>query len=467
MRRMVWISLALVGVGLLAAGWYAYDKGFTRKWRSIVTEELRKRGFEVSLRRMTLEPWRGIVAKDVQIYDARDRKRTLAVVDEVRLVINFADFFQGKPFLEALDLRDAQLTLPLDPKNPREAHVEINALSGRLLLPPHQLYLSRLDAVLYGIHVSVTGRLIRPEALKARPPGDEHGTPMALLARVIAELKTMEFEAQPPQLDVRFSGDLAEPEKIFVEATLWGEKVRQKEYRLENIYVAATFRNGVLALRQLIVSDARGVLRASGSYQPATNDASFRLESKLDAQGFAKAFGVTPLLDEFVFYGTPALELTVTTNSDTPPGFRVLGHFDLGKFAYKSVVFEKWTADFSWDGARWSARDVRLVHRAGEISGDVMQLPGELRSRLKNTIKPKILAPLLSGKVAEWFSRFEFIEAAPIESDKPQASTLLESHAVAERSAPSLRETPPRPRAAPRQEFVHGALRTSKPRRIP
>ncbi len=466
MRRLVWISLALVGVGLLASGWYAYDKGFTRKWRSIVTEELRKRGFEVSLRRMTLEPWRGIVGKDVQIYDARDRKRTLAVVDEVRLVINFADFFQGKPFLEALDLREAQLTLPLDPKNPREAHVEIKALSGRLLLPPHQLYLSRLDADLYGIHVSATGRLIRPEALKTRPPGGENGAAVALLGRVIDELKTMEFEAQPPQLDVRFSGDLTEPEKIFVEATFWGEKIRQKEYRLENVYLAATFRDGVMALRQLIVSDARGVLRATGSYQPATNEMSLRVESKLDAQGFAKAFQLAPILDEFIFYGTPAFELTLTTNPETS-GFRLLGHFELGKFAYKSVVFEKWAADFSWDGARWSARDVRLVHRTGEISGDVMQLPGELRSRLKNTIKPKILAPLLSGKVAEWFSRFEFIETAPVEKETPQAGTPLESGSIANRSSPPPEAARLRSHPTPRQEFVHGALRTSKSRRAP
>jgi hypothetical protein len=115
-RRFARILVALIVAGLLAAGWYAYDKGFTKKWRATVTSELRKRGFEVSLRRMTLEPWRGLVAKEVKLYDARDRKRILGVVDEVRLVINFADFFQGKPFLEALDLRDAHLALPLDPK---------------------------------------------------------------------------------------------------------------------------------------------------------------------------------------------------------------------------------------------------------------------------------------------------------------------------------------------------------------
>src|SRR5215212_10183445 len=97
MRRILRLGFALFGATVLVAGWYAYDKGFTKKWRSYVTSEARKRGFEITLRRMTLEPWRGIVAKEVKLYDARDRKRLVAVVDEVRLVINYANVFQGKP----------------------------------------------------------------------------------------------------------------------------------------------------------------------------------------------------------------------------------------------------------------------------------------------------------------------------------------------------------------------------------
>lgn len=434
MRRFAWIFVAIVVAGLLAAAWYAYDKGFTRKWRAAVTSELRKRGFEVSLRRMTLEPWRGIVAKEVILYDTRDRKRILGVVDEVRLVINFADFFQGKPFLEALDLRDAHLALPLDPKNPRGARVEISKLSGRLLLPPRQLYLSWLEADLYGVHLTATGRLIRPDALKTRAANEAGAMPLAIIERIISELKVTQFEGDPPQLDLRFSGDLAEPEKLFVEAVLRGEKVRRQEYRFENIYVAVTVRDGVVAIRQLIASDALGVLHASGSYHPSTQEASVRVESGLDAQALAKAFHLAPYLAEFVFYTPPALDLTVQANFAVDPAIHLLGHLQLGKFAYKSVVFEKLAGDFSWDGTRWSARDLRLTHRTGEIAGDVLQLPGELRSRLRNTINPKVLAPLLSGKVKEWFSRFEFIEPAPVDTGARNPAPALESGRIMEPS---------------------------------
>src|SRR5687767_11548145 len=102
MRRFVWILALLLLGGVLAATWYAYDKGFTKKWRGFVMDEFRKRGAEISMRRLTLEPWRGIVAKEVKVYDARDRRRVLAVIDEMRLVVNYANLAQGKAFLDAL-----------------------------------------------------------------------------------------------------------------------------------------------------------------------------------------------------------------------------------------------------------------------------------------------------------------------------------------------------------------------------
>ena len=86
LRRILLSIFTLLAAGLLVAGWYAYNKGFTRKWRELVTDEFRKRDVELSMRRLTLEPFRGIVAKEVKVYETRGRKRTVAVVDEVVLV---------------------------------------------------------------------------------------------------------------------------------------------------------------------------------------------------------------------------------------------------------------------------------------------------------------------------------------------------------------------------------------------
>jgi len=163
MRRFVHAIFTLLVAVLLGSGWYVYHKGFTRKWRSFVSEEFRKRGIELTLRKLTLDPLRGVVAEEVKVFDGHDRKRTLAVIDDMRLVINWANLIRGKTFLDALDLRDARLSLPLDPKDFRGPKIDITRLSGRLMLPPEQIYLRNLEAELYGIRVTSSGRLVNPQ----------------------------------------------------------------------------------------------------------------------------------------------------------------------------------------------------------------------------------------------------------------------------------------------------------------
>ena len=75
MRRVLLTLLALFLAVLGTGIWYAAEKGFTSKWRRYVTEEFRKRGVEVTLKKLMLDPWRGLVAKEVRVFDARDRRR--------------------------------------------------------------------------------------------------------------------------------------------------------------------------------------------------------------------------------------------------------------------------------------------------------------------------------------------------------------------------------------------------------
>ena len=123
MRRFFYWLLRLVLLAALVlviwAGWYVYRKGFTKKWRQFVSAEFRKRGVEISFSRLTLDPVHGLVARDVVIVDTKDHKK-LAVINRIALDINFNNFLRGKPFLKGLDLRDARLSLPLDPSDPVE-----------------------------------------------------------------------------------------------------------------------------------------------------------------------------------------------------------------------------------------------------------------------------------------------------------------------------------------------------------
>src|SRR4051794_22688833 len=78
MRRVLLTLFVLFLAATLGGLWYASKKGFTSKWRGYVKEEFHKRGVEVTLRRLTLDPLRGLVAKEVRVFDARGKNRVLA-----------------------------------------------------------------------------------------------------------------------------------------------------------------------------------------------------------------------------------------------------------------------------------------------------------------------------------------------------------------------------------------------------
>ncbi|RYD82885.1 MAG: hypothetical protein EOP84_08775, partial [Verrucomicrobiaceae bacterium] len=278
MRRVLIAVFVLLLGGLTATAWYAYDKGFTKKWRGFITGEFRKHGFEVSLRRLTLDPFRGLVAKDVKIFDTKNRRRTLAVVDEVLIGINYANAFQGETFLDTLDLRDANLSLPVDPTNPRGSRVEISKLNARLFLPPQQIYLARAEAEVAGMRVYAAGRVINPQEFRhSRGEKGKESPALKWLELLIDELDELVYEGERPLVAVQFSGDLARPEKLWVDVRVQGGKIRRRDYRLETVDLAATLREGRIELQRCDLRDRYGLLQAYANYLPSTQAAEFRM----------------------------------------------------------------------------------------------------------------------------------------------------------------------------------------------
>src|SRR6266481_4377598 len=238
-RRLA-ISILRVAVVLLIAaaiggGWYMARKGFGRQWRSRIVEELHRRGVEASIGHLTLDPFRGLVARDVRIFSYKDRTETLAFISQIALDINYAAFFHHQPFLNALDIRNAEVTLPL--KAPGGKTVERPQLRGfhaHVYFPPEQIHISQAEGFFCGIRISATGQLIKREDYQPSPPlsDEEREKRWALLRRIVGELQKFNFPSGPPSLQVKFSGDLANLEDARAEATLQGPLLQRKNYEM-------------------------------------------------------------------------------------------------------------------------------------------------------------------------------------------------------------------------------------------
>src|SRR5213593_4152828 len=223
-RKRTWwrrIALGVMRLAVLAAicgvvggGYYLARRGFGREWRYRVVEELHKRGVEADIGRLTLDPFRGLVAQNVRIFDYKNRENTLAVISEISLDINYAALIHHEPFLNALDVRNAQITLPLRAANGKTDKAQLNNLRAHVYFPPEQIYVSQAEGIFCGIRISATGQLIKRENYKPSPPipEEEWRRRVAMVQWLVNELQKFNFPAAPPSLQVKFTGDVAEIE---------------------------------------------------------------------------------------------------------------------------------------------------------------------------------------------------------------------------------------------------------------
>src|SRR6202046_3031797 len=114
-----WLTLLSLILLLSWVAYYYHHQGFGRHWRALLAKEFHAFGLEIRVRRLTLDPFRGLVAKDLVIYDNERRQTILAQISDLSLDINYANLLQQEPALNAVDLHDAKISIPIDPGAPK------------------------------------------------------------------------------------------------------------------------------------------------------------------------------------------------------------------------------------------------------------------------------------------------------------------------------------------------------------
>jgi hypothetical protein len=408
---VTFVRLVILGVilGIGGGSYYLAKRGFGRQWRYRVVEELHKRGVEASIGRLTLDPFRGLVAKNVRIFDYKNRENTLARISEVSLDINYAALIHHEPFLNALDVRDAQIILPFKTADEKGDRAVLTNLRAHVYFPPEQIYVSQAEGLFCGIRISATGQLIKRENYQPSPAlsAEEWQRRLAMAQRVVNELQKFRFPGTPPSLQIKFSGDVAEIEKARVEATLHGDRLQRGAYEIRNLSAVAEWNNQQLTVAHCEWSDGMGSFAGRASWNVEGSSASFQARSSLDLKASLDAFGLGEPLASIEFQAPPAIEVSGSVNFGSDR-FRpdIIGHIAFGRFTYKKVPFSDLTADFSWDGERTLVRDLRLRHQTGQVRADLFDAPADFRLNVESTITPEavrgIAPPELSEFLREW-----------------------------------------------------------------
>ena len=411
------LTIVLLLGGLFAGGWYLAKKGFSRNWRNKVVEELHKRGVEASVRRLTLDPFRGLIARDVRIYDYKKSERTLAVVSELSLDINYAALFHHQPFLNALDIRNGNLTIPLPPVAGQVSNAELRNFRAHVYFPPERIEVSQAEGIFCGIRISASGQLIKREDYQpsTKDTTEELARKLRLLQTLVTLLEGFRYPEGAPELQVKFSGDLSQLEDARVEATLRGNRIVRDAYDARNFHLRAEWKDDILSVPQLEWRDALGRFAGTATWSRRNEQAEFQARSSVNLKSLLGSFDLGAIFDGVTFEAPPLIEASGSaTIGAAEKQFEVIGKMALEKFAYQGVGFEGLTCDFAWDGKRTMLRDIRLRHRSGQLHADLYEAPDDFRLNVDSSITPTSFAPLAPVQLRSFLQEWEWARSPSI-----------------------------------------------------
>ena len=425
LRRLLKLTIAS---GLLAAAFYAGSEAFGERWRGYVIAKLGERGLYMDFRRLVLDPFGGLMARDVRLYSRADRRQLLVSVDRLRMDIEFGRLLEKRFEVQGFELTRANLSIPVEPPDDADSSeptlLEVRDLSARAFLRDRRLELRHAEGVLSGIRLNLSGDLQLPEPDREKP---QEKAPMTLQERIkvlrnhqqriqkgLDWLQRFQF-ATPPRLTLEVHGEIERPLEMNARLVLEADGMSYGSYACREVVAEVEYRAGLMDLTRFFLRDATGQVSANATWRMAAPELNFHLSSSANLPGLAQAFLNSDKLREIVFYESPNFALDGIWFVDGELAshkrpVRVTGSLDCGRFSTRGAVFDGLSAKFGVAPEGVYIRDLVLRHQTGTLSAQVLSHEQEgFHYRALLRMDPNAFLPFAQmEKTREILRRFEF-----------------------------------------------------------
>ncbi|TDU64555.1 AsmA-like protein [Prosthecobacter fusiformis] len=416
-----------VASAVLSAVIYASSESFSRRWREFIIGQMAERGLHMDLKRLMLNPFGGLIARDVKVFTGADRLHVLASVDELNLDFDYGKLLEKMFVVDGLELSHASVSLPVDdPEGGEHTVITLEDLSARAFLREGVLEVRQAQGTLSGIRLNITGLLTLPGKKVDEPPKakvDSLSVSEQIkvinahhrrIQRGVEWLNRFEFDT-PPQVRLEVNGDLGRPQELSARLFFEAMGLRYGTYVCEDLLAEAEYKAGLIDLTRLIIKDPTGQVNGSATWRMGTPDLRFQLTSSADLPGLAQAFLNSDNLREIVFYGTPHLALNGVWYVDGPMAqgkrpVQATGRLDCGRFSTRGAVFDGLEANIGVSPEGVYIRDMLLKHETGTLTAQALSHEAEgFRYRAVLRMDPNAFLPFAKmPQTREIISRFQF-----------------------------------------------------------
>jgi hypothetical protein len=411
-RWTIRLFLVLLFVGLPAAIVYLREVGIKDEWKERVAAALSGEVFQTQIGKLTIDPFKGLVATNVVVRETSEEQRDFARVEHLVVSLNLTDLLSGRVTIDQLELDETDVSIPLG-KQPDSARLEIDDVSAELSLGGDQLRIASLEGRVEGIRVVISGLLRNPRAFHFdhKDTSDLSDQRNKLVNQIVSKISTLKYPGNPPELSLKINGDLADLSSLQVApVVLRSGPIIAPNWRVEGLEVEATYTNRILSIKRFRLRGREGTLNLTAQWQNSVLD--FEVSSSLTVEPFARLLPEDSPLENFKIASRPQLEASgQIVHSSSPFQYNVTGSAQVGKFSFRGIDFDAFSTDFAATNGKVFLRDTKLRAAGGEIGASVLFAPDDFRARMSSTIPPTAFAPLLGKKEREVFKLLNFRDA--------------------------------------------------------
>lgn len=409
-RWIIRAVLVLLFAGVPAAVLYLREVGVGFGFKEQIANALSGPAYRVKIGRLSLDPFKGLIAQGVEVRDTKADERSLAQVERLVVSVNFSDLLARKVSIDHIELDRTDVSVPLSGVK-EKGRLNLQGVSAQFLFLSDQLRISYFEGNVEGVKVLLSGLLQNPKAFHLERTASEPGKaerPQPAFGNIFEKLEELKYPGARPELRAELSGDLADLKSLQLSpVTFRSGPVVAPQWRIEGVDAEMEYRDGILTVGRLVVYDKHGEMVVSSQWRDRKLE--FEVTSSVQPASFLDLLPEDSPARELKFLEAPQFEAYGEVSFAQPkPEYAVTGSLRMGKFVGKGVLFDGLSADFASRDGKVFVRDLVVQAAGGEMKADVLVAPDDFRMRLTNTIAPTVLAPLMGKNERAFLSMMEF-----------------------------------------------------------
>ncbi|MFM8365323.1 MAG: hypothetical protein ACKOAS_09260, partial [Verrucomicrobiota bacterium] len=360
------LVLVFAGIPLALLALRTFGIGFGA--REALEQALSNPAIQVRIGKVMLDPFAGLVAREVAVSETGNTKRLLAEINRLSISLNISELMNRRIAVDTLSLDKARASIPLGPP-PNPPRLEATDINADLVVLGDRLRVSQFEALIEGIRLRVTGEILNPFDFPTPEAGEQK--PLInpeLLQKILGNLRDTSFPDGEPRLVAEFEIDAAQPESLTIpRLDFTCGKIVHPNLPLESASLQGSYVKKILRIPVLQIRDATGQLQSSAEWNSDSGNLQASVISNLDPAAFLNHYADGKgALSKLKFPQPPQLNAELRGSlKETPARLSATGGLLIPEIIFENARFTDAALDFSWKDGIFYAREIQAQAKRG------------------------------------------------------------------------------------------------------